>query len=129
EEARGAGSNGAGEIVGGGPRRPPPRPPPERGMAPATPALERRKDERGESGSAALRRRYGRHYPVRAPQPQGLRQDPVDRRDSEPHRGAETLVRDVSAEGRPRGPSRSEERRVGKECRWRGAREHWKKRR
>ena len=32
--------------------------------------------------------------------PQGLRQDPVDRRDPEPHRGPEALLRDVPAEGR-----------------------------
>ena len=34
--------------------------------------------------------------------PQGLRQDPVDRRDPEPHRGPEAVLRDVSPEGRRR---------------------------
>ena len=35
-----------------------------------------------------------------APQPQRLRQDPVDRRDSEPDRGSKAIVRDLLAEGR-----------------------------
>ena len=39
---------------------------------------------------------------MRAPEPQGLRQDPVHRRDSESHRGSEAVLRDVPPEGRRR---------------------------
>ena len=46
--------------------------------------------------------RYGRHDPVRAPGPQGLRQDPVHRRDPESHRDPAAVVRAVPPEGRSR---------------------------
>src|SRR5439155_15051187 len=59
----------------------------------------------GGGGPLELRRGYGRHYSMWTPQPQRLRQDPVDRRDPEPDRGSEAIVRNLLAEGRTGRPA------------------------